>query len=787
MEDEMNMKKNLWKKILLLFCMVLCLLGIFHQKGMIKAETGEVGASNQFDIQAETALGNVVKTGRNSQMKVTITNHEGDFQGLVQIMTNVDGDNIVNQEEFSIGSGETKIIEIPFRMQSAYNKMLVRITDENENVLKKVKIKVTLSDDYEYLNGVLTNNKQDMGYLENYTKVSWLDKDHMPDTAEGIDALDRIYINDFQTAKLSKEQYEVLKAWVEEGGDLIIGTGRNASATLGIFQDDFLKGKIGDSEEDDKAELSFEGEQVYHDAERNYNIHSVSVGKGSIWIYDIDLAVPAKEWKQTGARYIYYQLNQQFGGTGFPNTGNEDAIFAGEELNIKDASRFPNMFSYGIVFGIYILCVSFGGYFILKKLDKLEKTWVTVPVLSFLFVIVLYILGNNTRITTTYLTYSGVVRFSGEDDINPHEKSILRISSSSNQDYALAIPEGKTLYSSQGNNDDPEEDFDSYKLGFYQGKEHQYVTVKDVSAFEDNTLLSEQKRKMGKGYKSKISSNILQCDGTFTNYTGYTLKYAVLVTENMCYHLGTIKDGETIKINKKTPQLSTNINFGEFDKKMKKLMFGTNSIDDLTVEAMRYRCVFFDDCYYSFKYTGEDGYTGAIFACIDLKEDRENMGNEWGVTCDGITICDMPVKIDYKYKDESFVPNFIVDAKNVDGMIDEDRTFDYTKTQSVDLEYTLKNGDTLKGIYYLKDVNPSIGDKSNDYFSGEVMAYNYTTKKYEVIFESDKEKSIRKTSDYVNQENVLKIRVKTAKKAGKDKDAAWEQLPAISLSIKSAK
>lgn len=782
------MRKYIWKSIVFLLYIVILLSGIIHPKNIIKAETEKKQSYTQFEIVAETALGNCVKTGRNSQMKVTITNHGDDFNGLLQVITVVNNNNITNQRSFSIGSGETKKIEIPFRMQSGNKNIVVCVTDENEKILESKRIKVTLSGSYEYFNGVLSENRQGMAYLETYTKVSWLDEKLMPKSLEEIDALDRIYINDFQTAKLSKEQYEVLKTWVKEGGDLIIGTGVNANAVFGIFQDDFLKGKIGKQIEKNKAEISFDGEKVFEDKEGNYKIHTITVGKGSIWIYDVDLAAPLNKskWKETGQRYIDYQLTQQFGSPEFPDTGNENALYVNEELDIQDADRFPNIFLYSIIFGIYIVFVSIFLYFFLKRRDKAEKTWVAVPMFSAAFILVVYILGSNTRISGPFIMYRGEIQFTDENDSNPYEKNILQLSSANNNNYTLAVPKGRTVYSEGENSDSEQEsiiDFDSYKLGFYQDEDNQFVSVKNVSAFEKNFLLSEQNRKMGKGYESKIISNQFQCQGTFTNHTGYTLKYVLLVTENACYKLGTVKNGETIEINKKTPKLTMDEMENEhFLNRLGKMLFGTENSKDFTVEAMRYFMVLQNSEYYQFAYMDRK-QLGEIRACVDLEEDREKMEKEWGVDCDGITTCRMPVKIDYKYKGDDFVSNIITESKDVYNLIDKsDWSFDYAKTESVELEYSLKQGDILTGIYYLEEVNPSIYNKKDNYFSGEVLVYNYKTQKFEVVFESGREKSIRKVSDYVNEENVLKIQIKTNKKAKEGSE--WEDLPVISLSKK---
>ena len=780
------MRENLKKNVFLFICMVCCLISIFVQMDVAKAGTGEDKENSQFEIQAETSLGNFVKIGRKCQMKVTITNHAGDFNGLVQVLTEVNSNTIMYQQDFSIAGGETKIIEIPFRMQSGHEKMIVRVTDMEERVLAKEKIKVTIVESYDYFNGVLTDNKQGMEYLEKYTEVTWLNKNNMPDTQEEIAALDRIYINNFQTAKLSKEQYGVLKEWVKDGGDLVIGTGANANDTLGIFQDDFLKGKIGKQDKEGRVELNFEGAKTHLDKNGNYTIYSIQMGKGSVWVYNLDLSLDKKEWQKTsGIRYIDFQLSEQFGKAKFPGTENENAIYRDGTLNIMDADRLPDMSLYGVIFIVYIVCVSFVVYFILKKKDKLEKTWAVVPVFSVIFIVLVYLLGSKTRIIEPYLMYRGEIHFSGEGDTEPKEKEILEFSSASNSNYTLAIPKGRTVYTEEGDTeDDTMITDDAYQIGFYQSEGNQYVTIKDVSAFDKRLLLSEEKRKMGEGYEANISGSQFKYEGTFTNHTGYTLKYAAFIVGNVWYKLGDIKDGETVEINKKTPKRMLFTYDDNAYYKMQEFILGTKDEKELSLEAMRYKMIYLNS-----GFSAEDDYSGVVFSCIDLKEDRKKMKEEWGMNCDGITTCRMPVKIEQSSKDETFVPSIYLEGKDVDGVIDKsDWSFDYTKTRSVDVEYSLKQGETLTGIYYLEEENPSIYqvDLSQTgvgcYFTGEVLAYNYKKKKYEVIFESGKEKIIKKVSDYVDTDNVLKVRIVTNKQ--NKEEEAWEYLPVVSISKK---
>lgn len=795
--------KNAKKKGIFMFGMAVLLLQIlgFQNITAVKASDEQENSKfEQFEIEAKTNFNNQVKHTRNTQMRVKVTNRGEDFDGLVQLVTTVNQTQVMYQDDLSIRAGETKVVEIPFRMQGMDPNILVEIVDKDEEVLGEEKVKLKIIQSYDYFIGVLTENKEGVSGLDGFkVQTIQLKQENMSDTWEGLDALDRIYINDFQTNTLTAEQYEALKIWVEKGGDLMIGTGQYARDTLGIFRDDFLKGKIGELKKGGRVELSFEGEKTYKesisdgDGKKEYELHRIDIGKGSVWVYDIDLT--ASEGKGEEKQYIQDQLVQQFEKVEFPNTDNENAIYVNEGMDYTDKSEIPNIFIYSIVYIFYIISISVLLYSILKKKDMLEKMWIAIPVFSFLFVAVMYVLGNQTRITGPYIKYQGIVRFTGEEDTNPFEKNILEVASASNKDYTVVIPDGRTVYPSESTYYDSENDPLGYGMGFYKEEGKQFVTMKNVPAFQKQRMLSEQTRNMGQGYESNLVSNKMECGGTFTNHTGYTLKHAVLFTGYICYSLGSIKDGETIEINEKTPKLLCK-NYNDFVEDSEELILGTNDESEMSLEAFRYKEIVIErrSTGLDWEMDEEEGefdkdffYSGVIYSNIDWKEDREKMSQEWGMDCDGITICSMPVDIKYEYNGEEFVANILSEGKEAIQLNEHQSHLGWTiqgANDYLDFEYALKKGETLKGIYYLKACNPSIYQKNSQWsFKGEIFAFNYKTQKYEVIFESGKEKSIRDVKDYTDEKNILKLRVVTDKVQDQE-DSIEEEIPAISVSKK---
>lgn len=94
----------------------------------------------------------------------------------------------------------------------------------------------------EFLAGVLTDDPTGMQYLDGlrtsaYSSVSLaamlLDETTLEDTRAGLDMLDLLLVQDFDTDRLRTEQKEAIKRWVRDGGVLVQGGRQKAADVAG--------------------------------------------------------------------------------------------------------------------------------------------------------------------------------------------------------------------------------------------------------------------------------------------------------------------------------------------------------------------------------------------------------------------------------------------------------------------------------------------------------------------------------------------------------------------------
>ena len=230
-------------------------------------ETQKKEEEKQFTIEAVTSLKSTVKVTKETELYVTVTNHGEDFSGYLQVLLpNTYNENTMFQKDLTIAAGETKNITYVLDIRSYSSKIGVRVVNEKEKVLQSKKIKLGVINMNETFRGGLTNDTTGLNYIgESYNPNSyegevvhiWLDKDNFPESAEALDPLDELYINNFNTSQLSENQYTALKEWVKQGGNLIIGTGENVDEAMAIFEDDFLTGTIGKVSNEGKVDIDY--------------------------------------------------------------------------------------------------------------------------------------------------------------------------------------------------------------------------------------------------------------------------------------------------------------------------------------------------------------------------------------------------------------------------------------------------------------------------------------------------------------------------------------------------
>lgn len=776
-------------KILLLSCIcIVGMVGILGAKGnTFYSHAEDTKKEKRFELKTEVGFQNNVKLGSDQVVKVTVKNNGSDYSGLIQILIPVtDGKNVMYQKDLSIAANETKEISVPVRFSSYTEQLVVRVMDEKENIVEKKTIGVGIANN-QNLMAVLTDNKDELSYWSEDFKVTFCNAKNFPVQKEGLGGLDVIMINDFDTSSLSDKQYASLKSWVKDGGILVLGTGEMVNRTMNIFQDDFLVGKIGKVGKDGNAELKFSG--AIHTENEKFDAYMIKKELGKILVFSNDLSLTYAEQEHAGGDYrtllsSYISQGEKY------LTDSSDNYNSDIDLGIN--SKRPSVKKYAIVLMIYLVLVSWGLYFVLRKKDKLELTWVLVPVLAVVFAVVIYGMGADTRMNEPILNYMRTIEFSKENASVGKARTILQFTSPYNKDYNLMLPEGMKAYAETSNTDyydGNSTEKNDYRIGFKEEGKRQILILKNLSTFEHARFETEDKVKLTGGYESNISCDKYKYEGTFTNNTGQTIKGACFIAGGKLYAIGDIKNGETVSISEKSKHSMSLTQSNYTDLRDAYMVdYGTKDVMDICAKGMSdtEKSQYYSALatYFSQNFA-EKVMEGKVIGILQQDDADTVMSNQWNMECFGVNMGVFPVEIKDNGK-EIFVCDAMLQSRTVEGYV-ELYAHAIGNKETVG-EYVLGENEKLTGIYYLAEANRGISGKTKEEretsswvedFQGQILAYNYKTKKYEKLFEGGKAGKVTKVEDYTGENNKLLLKFDMGAYYDKIDDSM--DLPVISL------
>ena len=282
----------------------------------------------------------------------------------------------------------------------------------------------------------------------------------LPDRVEGWATLDRLIWQDVDSNLLSNEQLQALRGWLAGGGELIIAGGSAGIGTLSAFPDDLLPyrptstidvparalstllggvpGTAPDvpglaGELDHGRALATVGDRVVA-AETGY-------GSGSVTILGVD---PASSWlaESKDVASLWRRLLPQRTGGG-PLITNDDSQLV-SAVNQLPALALPPTGGLLALLGGYILLIGPINYLVLKRLDRREWAWITMPVLIVVFAVAAYGYGALLRGVDVIVNEIAIVR-GALDAPEGSAQVYLGVFSPTRGTYRLEVPGGALL------------------------------------------------------------------------------------------------------------------------------------------------------------------------------------------------------------------------------------------------------------------------------------------------------------------------------------------------------
>lgn len=212
----------------------------------------------KFSAKMKAGYGNNVYVGYGIPYFVGIENQNNkNFEGYIQlIVPNFNDNNIMYEQELSLGAGEKKNIVFDANYVIPSDYVNVRVTNKKGKVvweeLQPIKYAKTMN---EVRVGVLSDDFTALAYMDRqhflsdsnlYTSLIELDKDTLSEDYQSLSSLNVIVISDYSTDLLTKEQISALNLWVQNGGLLLIGTGSTANKVMNGLNGSIINATVVD-------------------------------------------------------------------------------------------------------------------------------------------------------------------------------------------------------------------------------------------------------------------------------------------------------------------------------------------------------------------------------------------------------------------------------------------------------------------------------------------------------------------------------------------------------------
>lgn len=192
----------------------------------------------QFKLSYSYGLGGIGKYGRYFTVKGSLASEIPSFDGTIEIMLPNKKENILYKKNISWESKNGNMeIPVEFEFSLPLNDdtavLIIELKNDNGKVLLNKKESIMIGNYYlETYIGILSDEVDKLSYLSKPgTRLFHLGISDISELEYGLDLLDVIILNNFDSKRLSKEQIEVLNKWVLAGGSLVIGTGEGARGT----------------------------------------------------------------------------------------------------------------------------------------------------------------------------------------------------------------------------------------------------------------------------------------------------------------------------------------------------------------------------------------------------------------------------------------------------------------------------------------------------------------------------------------------------------------------------
>lgn len=564
-------------------------------------EQEKIIGGDHFVLDLQMGFDNSYIVEKVTPMTVTLTNNgeafQGEFQVKVYTYENTDSGfqkYALYSQKLELPEGATKQVSMELGLNTVRRFMEVSLVDEGGNVVFQKHVPVDALSPETVAVGVLSEQPAQVQYLAGMnlsekTSVFFLDRDTFPESQSVMENFAVLIIDDFDTATLGDAQKKALKNWVDNGGLLVLGTGVQAQKVLsGLdFVDVSLNGtqSVSGISAPDGTALSLSAPLT---------VAGISAEKASVkWEAN---GTPLTSLMPYGGGYVL--LNHfALGLAPFANMPQQTAVLKGLCSGLYDAegenagaeitnqlryaaNSFPSVTGNSIVViflavGIYIVLAGPVMYLVLKKKDRRELGWITIPVLSVVFFGVVFLLAGRSTYHNGMISTKAIVEMEEGSSVGEAQIAMaMKVPGNGDVTLESELPISVQPQLDNGWHDGngKAEEID-YKVTTGDGTN---IVFYDNMAWETNFVGASATLELGGSVTSNVAFDGEKVVGTVTNGTSVNFMDAYLKLDYVYIPLGELPAGETIDV---SYDLSTEDVHSRYGERLTNLVTG----DDTTI------------------------------------------------------------------------------------------------------------------------------------------------------------------------------------------------------------
>ena len=571
--------------LIAVLCLLLCTASALADGGVtVSADFGYDGAVTYLSAMP---------------LRVTLKNDGADTELTVAIDVDRSSSEYDTYEyPLSLASGAEKQLVIPIMLNYKQKTYTVRVTGKEGLIAsvpitpKKVIAPTTL------LVGVLSDSPQTLNYLNIGTANDqlmrgevWqtiaLTQDTFPDSYELMRAFSFLAVDGVDISQFSDAQRQALETWLKNGGVAIVGGGTRAvSAYRGFagmtgittgapYSAQGAAQALVDALSDTQFPLTESAASAQGTAllspingdlaqqiaalDGKTLIARSQVGSGLVYTTAFSLSEkPLSGWK--GMSCFWQRVLLSTGASAYQNLvdsssnyyrSSRDYYTDTSMLTTLGIANDESMIYPMLAIAVFLLLAGAGSYLLLKRLDKREWMWLTVPVLSACCVGVLSLMGSRMQLNKPAATAYSIYNISSDGRTSSATMAGVAIAQKENmtvstRENALVEP-SNTYYSYYEEDDDTKTYMHSLRYLYTLG-EKRAVTFPAAGAWEVQLLYIQPEENTQLNVSASIWWEDDGLHGEIVNNSDYTLDAGYVLTMYGYCTTPRILPGQTAKI-----------------------------------------------------------------------------------------------------------------------------------------------------------------------------------------------------------------------------------------------